>query len=411
MSGTSPKRPGLERSRTVIRNGRVLTPQAEIRDGVVVIDDDRIVFVGTAAEWQGRGEGEAAGAHPGGATEVDAAGGWICPGFIDMHVHGGGGADTMDADMDALRTMARTHAKYGTTAFLPTTVTAPHGQLLEVAAVVREATGAWTSGAMVLGLHLEGPYVNPKRAGAQNPSHMRAPVQQELEELYETARGAWRVITMAPELPGAVEAIGWLTERGILVSMGHTDATYEETLAGIDAGARHATHFFNAMRGLHHREPGFVGAVLQQDLVGVELIADGEHVHPAGLHLAVRCKGVERISLVTDCIRARDLPDGRYKLGDLDVVVQDGKARLQDDEETIAGSLLTMADAVRLMVRDVGVSVRDAVTMASSNPARAIGVDEAKGSLEPGKDGDVTVLDDELRVLATVVAGRVVYSR
>lgn len=390
------------RGRTVVRGGRLLTPGGVVPDGVVVIEDERIVFAGAAADWRSD-------ASP--AVEVDAGGGWICPGFIDVHVHGGGGADTMDADLDALRVIALEHARHGTTSFLPTTVTAPHEQLLRVAAVVREAVGAWMGGAQVLGLHLEGPYVSPKRAGAQNPAHMRAPSQEELQELYKTAQGTWRLVTMAPELPGALEAIRWLTERGVVVSLGHTDATYEQASAGIAAGARHATHLFNAMRGLHHREPGVVGAALTHDAVTVELIADGDHVHPAALRLAAAVKGPERVCLVTDCIRAGGMSDGAVKLGDLDVVVKDGKARLARDPDTIAGSLLTMAGAVRYMVQNVGVPLPDAVAMASATPARAVGVADRKGSLASGMDGDVVVLDDDLNVQATVVSGQVVYSR
>lgn len=388
--------------RTVIRGGRLLTPAGIVDDGAVVIDGGRILFAGPASAWRG---------NDAGAVLVDARGGWIVPGFIDLHVHGGGGGDTMDATFDALCAVARCHAQYGTTAFLATTVTAPHDRLLEVAAAVREAVGRWTGGAQVLGLHLEGPYVSPKRAGAQNTAHMRPPAPEELEELFAAAGGTWRLVTLAPELPGAVDAIRWLAERGVVVSIGHSDATYEEAAAGIAAGARHATHLFNAMRVLHHREPGVVGAALAHAEVTVELIADGEHVHPAALALAVACKGPQRTALVTDCMRARGLPDGVYKLGDLDVLVQGGKARLAASPDTIAGSLLTMGEAVRFLVRTVGVPLPEAVTMASATPARIIGVADRKGSLEPGKDGDVVVLDDDLRVQATVVAGRIVYSR
>lgn len=387
---------------TVIRGGRVLTPDAEISDGVVIIDGGRIAYVGAAVDSPLIASSD--------EIEIDANGGIVCPGFIDMHVHGGGGADTMDGTDEALRVMARTHAKYGTTALLPTTVTAPHDTLLEVAAAVRRAVGTDTGGAQVLGLHLEGPYINPKRAGAHNPDHMRLPTRHELEQLYEAAGSSWRVVTMAPEVLGAHAATRWLVERGVRVAIGHTDATYEQAMAAVSAGARHATHLFNAMRGWHHREPGCIGAILDRDDVAAELIADGLHVHPAAIRVVLRCKGPERAVLVTDCMRARDMPDGEYRLGDVMVTVRDGQARLQDGL-TLAGSLLTMADGVRLLVQQVGVSLADAVRMAASSPARALGVDHVKGTLEAGKDADVVVFDQDLTVRATIVAGRVVYSR
>ena len=410
MVTTGEKKAGPRR--TVVFNGRVMAPGGDIEDGVVVIDGGRISFVGPAAAWR-EGGGAAA------AVRIDAEGGWICPGFVDIHVHGGGGADVMDADPDALRTLARTHARYGTTSFLATTVTAPHEKLLEVAEVVARmagrpghpAGGAPTGGAQLLGLHLEGPYINPRRAGAQNPAHMRPPNLRELEQLYEVLGSAWRIITIAPELPGAEAAVRWLARRGVLVSMGHTDATHDEARAAVAAGVRHATHLFNAMRGWHHRDPGCIGAVLDDDRVGAEIVADGEHVHPSALRLAYRLKGPERLCLVTDCIRALDMPDGVYRLGDVDVLVRDGRARLAGREDALAGSLLTMSGAVRTMVRLAGVPLRQAVTMASLNPARAAGVARAQGTLEPGKDGDVVVLDDDLAVRAVVVAGQVVYSR
>lgn len=399
-----------------VGNARLVGRDSVIDDGLVAIAGGHIVYAGPRANYAGDGDGKRSG-----EPDVDARGDYICPGFIDIHVHGGGGADVMDGTRSALHTIARSHVRHGTTGFLATTMTAPHERLLPVIAVVREAVaadrgGADTSGARVLGLHLEGPYVNPARAGAQNPTHMRGPSSSELEQLLEAAGDSWRVITLAPELPGVPEAIATLVERDIRVSMGHTAATYAQGKAAIAAGATLLTHTFNAMNPLHHREPGLIGAVLDDGTVFAEVIADGLHVHPLMMRLLYRLKGAEGIVLVTDAIRAQGCGDGEYTLGDLTVTVRDNEARLHDTGAgatpgALAGSLLTMDAAVRTMVHQVGVPLHEAVRMASYNPAAAIGLTHTKGSLERGKDADIVVLDDALQVQKTVVAGRIVYSR
>lgn len=417
-----PDREDVQSNVWTIGNGRLVTNDRIIDDGLVVIAGTRIVYAGSRAEYVA---GDAAA-----TVDVDARGGHICPGFIDIHVHGGGGADVMDGTAAALHTIACVHARHGTTGLLATTMTAPHDELAPVVRTVREAVEGDQSrqrnrgdatarveqggAARILGLHLEGPYVNPLRAGAQNPQHMRAPSLMELKQLHEAAGHCLRTVTLAPELPGAPEAIDWLTERGIVVSMGHSAATYAEAQQAVAAGATVATHTFNGMNSLHHREPGLLGAVLNDDSVFAELIADGLHVHPAVMRLLYRLKGAARLILVTDCMRARGCGDGEYSLGDLVVSVRDNEARLRTDigdaPGSLAGSLLTMDTAVRTMVRDVGVSLREAVRMASQTPAAAIGLQETKGSLEKGKDADVVVLDEALNVQTTVVGGRVVYS-
>lgn len=395
-----------------IYNGRLVTKDGIIEDGLVVIDGGTIVYAGAKGEFDGR-------EHTSDVVDIDAQGGWIAPGFIDVHVHGGGGADVMDGTLDALRTMARSHARHGTTGFLATTMTAPHEQLLPVVRVVRQAVesdgrqGENPQGARILGLHLEGPYVNPQRAGAQNPEHMRPPVVEEVEQLLEAAGDTWRLVTMAPELPGAYDTIRELVQRGVRVSMGHTSANYEQGKRGIAAGATQLTHTFNAMNPLHHREPGLLGASVDDDNVFCELIADGLHVHPLTMRLLYRMKGADGIVLITDAMRAQGCGDGQYMLGDLLVTVRNNEARLATDDGlgALAGSLLTMDAALRTMVDEVGVPLHKAVRMATYNPARAIGMADAKGSLAKGKDADVVVLDDELHVQSTIVGGKIVFRR
>ncbi|OUM92844.1 MAG: N-acetylglucosamine-6-phosphate deacetylase [Firmicutes bacterium ZCTH02-B6] len=387
----------------VIGNGRLVTPDEVVEDGVVVVSAGKIVYAGPARD--------APGSVWDGSVELDARGGYICPGFIDGHVHGGGGADAMDASPQALARMAQAHAAHGTTALLATTMSAPHEQLLGVADAVRRAQLSGTGGARLLGLHLEGPYINPERAGAHHRAWLRPPAAAELEELYRVAGPALRTVTMAPELPGAVEAIRWLSARGITVSLGHTAASYEQAMAALDAGAQAATHLFNAMQALHHRSPGCAGAVLVDDRVRVELIADGVHVHPGVLRLAWRCKGAAGIMLVTDCMRALGCPDGEYTLGDVDVVVRQGQVRVRDNPAALAGSLLTMDQAVRVMVQAVGVSLPDAVRMASLTPAEALGLAHRLGRLAAGYEADVVVLNQDLEATITMVAGEVVFQR
>lgn len=391
--------------RRVLGNGRLVTPGGIIDDGLVVMAGDRIVYAGPAAR-----AGSALEAVRG-AEELDAGGGYICPGFIDGHVHGGGGADVMDASPAALEAIGRAHAAHGTTRFVATTMSAPRDHLLAAARAVRTVAGAERGGARLLGLHLEGPFLNPDRRGAHDAASLRPPDLEELAALHDAAGPALRTVTLAPELPGAIQAIQWLAARGICVSIGHTAATYEETLTAIAAGARAATHAFNAMAGLHHRAPGCLGAVLVDERVRAELIADGLHVHPGAMRLLYQCKGAAGIMLVTDAMRAVGCPPGAYTLGHVPVVVEDGRVRLRDDPGALAGSVLTMAGAVRLMVRAVGVPLTEAVRMASLTPAEALGMARRLGRLARGFLADVVVLDEELNAAMTLVAGEVVYCR
>lgn len=333
--------------------------------------------------------------------------GFIAPGFLDLHVHGGGGADFMDGDPEAVAVITETHARYGTTGLLATTLTAPEEAILQA---IRAAKAAPKRGARVLGFHVEGPFVNIKMKGAQDGRYVRPATPAEADRWLAAgeAGDCWHV-TMAPEIDGAPETARHLAERGAVVSAGHTECTYAQLQTAAAHGFSHVTHLYNAMRGLHHREPGTVGAALSLPGFTVEVIADGIHVHPASLAVAVAARGAGQVMLVTDAMRATGMPDGEYLLGELKAIVKDGAARLEDG--TLAGSVLTMADAVRNMVRLVGVPLPQAVAMASLNPARRHGLDARKGSIAAGMDADLVLLDRELRVTTTIVGGAVAFDR
>ncbi|MBE3575066.1 MAG: N-acetylglucosamine-6-phosphate deacetylase [Firmicutes bacterium] len=344
--------------------------------------------------------------------EEDLAGAYVSPGFIDVHVHGGGGADFMDATVEACTRVCEEHARHGTTSLLATTLTASPESLqaaVEAAVQARQAAGPRPSGARILGLHLEGPYLSPAHAGAQDPAFLRAPDREELERLQRLARGAIRMVTLAPELAGAAGVIQWCREQNVVAVAGHTDATYDQAMQAFVSGVRMCTHTFNAMRGLHHREPGTVGAVLDSPTVVAQLIADGIHVHPAAVRLLWRIKGPDGLALITDAMRAEGLRPGTYDLGGLTVQVDGRSARLADG--TLAGSLLTMEQAVAHVRVFTGAALAQAVRAATWVPARVLGLADRYGSLEAGKMADLVVLSSAWQVQQTVVGGHRVYRR
>jgi N-acetylglucosamine-6-phosphate deacetylase len=329
--------------------------------------------------------------------------GLLCPGFIDLQINGAFGAD-IGPDPDAIRTLVTRLPTTGVTSFLPTLISSPPERYEEFFDALEE--GAVENGARVLGAHLEGPFLAPDRKGAHDPAHLRPIDLGFMRELLGS--GKVRIMTLAPELPDALEAIELLPEGGAVASAGHTDATCEEVTRAVEAGLSLGTHLYNAMSPLAHREPGTVGALLTDDRVKVGIIADGVHVHEAALRLAHRAKGSEGLILVTDAMQAAGMPPGDYELGQRKVHLEDGAVRLPDG--TLAGSALTMDEAVRNAIRFLVVSLAQAVRMAAETPAAALNLD-GKGKIAVGCDADFVLLDSEGTVLETIVAGETVYER
>jgi N-acetylglucosamine-6-phosphate deacetylase len=356
-------------------------------DTLVAFDGDQISEVRLAAH------------PPADAEKVD---GVIVPGFIDTHVHGAGGADFMDGDEDNNARIVTMHAEHGTTALAATTLSATRAHLLKAVQGISRTAKHSPPGAEVCGIHLEGPYINADRAGAQDRSSIRHPDLDEVGELLGAAPHLKWIITFAPEIGGAQALVERFRDR-VLFSIGHTAATFADAVAALEWGATHFTHLFNAMTGLHHRDPGVVGAALISPDATAELIADDIHVHRAVLHLAALIMR-NRITLITDAIRACGMPDGRYKLYEHEVTVNDGTASLQDG--TLAGSVLTMDRAVRNMVELAGMPIEAVLPMATSVPARILGVADRKGKLEAGYDADVVVLSPKLDAVCVFARGR-----
>jgi N-acetylglucosamine-6-phosphate deacetylase len=388
----------------VLKAARVATPQEILTDGFVVVEGGTVSQVGH-------------GEPPVGPLPViDVGDNMVAAGFVDIHVHGGGGAEvncrTSGEVEAAVRQMAQFHSTHGTTALVATTVSDSSDALIAavegVRAVVQDQSPAIApQGACILGSNLEGPWISPRRAGAQFPGAIRPPSISELEDLIIRSRGTLRLVTIAPELPGAIDMVRAANQDGLLVAIGHTDADYETAAAAFDAGARHATHLFNAMAPIHHRHPGPVAAALEDDRVTLEIIADGVHIHPALISL-VAGLAPGRIVLITDAIGATGTEPGLHRLGPLEVMVRDGKAVLANHEETVAGSVLTMDRAVALAVQVAGVPLLRALQAASMHPCDSLG-EKQKGRLSPGADADLVVLTPDLSVAATVVGGHVVH--
>jgi N-acetylglucosamine-6-phosphate deacetylase len=358
--------------------GRIVRPGSVV-SGHVVVDGPVILSV-TAAQRAG--------------DDI------IVPGFVDLHCHGGGGHTFTTGDPEAARAAASFHLAHGTTTMLASLVSSPYD-------LMRDATSAYAAlvaDQTIAGIHYEGPYLSGVRCGAQNPEFLRDPALDELGGLIDLGAGAVRMVTIAPELPGALDAIALLAGRGVVAALGHSDATYEQTLAGVAAGATVGTHLFNGMRPPHHRAPGPVVALLGARTVVCELIADNIHLHPGMLAFAARAAGPDRAALITDAMDAAGMPDGTYELGGQAVTVADRVARLTAGG-SIAGSTLTMDAALRNAV-DAGIPLPAACAMASTTPARALGLDDEVGALEAGLRADLVVMSPDLHVKRVLRAGR-----
>lgn len=331
---------------------------------------------------------------------------YLIPGLIDMHVHGANGYDVMDGTEEALTALCSALAAEGVTGFLATTMTVTNAHLETVLQTIATRLPS-PDGAAILGVHLEGPFLANAKIGAQNEALTQLPNVDLVTRWQKLAQGAIKVVTVAPELPDAISFIRELRSLGVNVAIGHTNATYAETMEAVSAGCSQATHLFNAMRGITQREPGAAGALLVADKVIAELVCDGIHLHPAIVDLAFRVKGRDRLLLVTDAMRAKCMGDGRYDLGGQEVIVKKGRATLEDG--TIAGSTLQLPQAIRHMSEYAHCSLEDAVRMAAYNPARTLGLSDRKGSISLGKDADLVVLDSTFKALLTMRAGKVVF--
>lgn len=379
-----------------IVNGRIITPFQEVDQGVILIEGGRIAALGPVQELT----------PPGDAKTIDAAGNIVAPGFIDVHTHGSSGHGVMEAFHGGLQAMAEILASQGTTGFLPTTMTAPEGKILAALEAIGRAADQTLKGAEILGAHLEGPYLNPENAGAQALEYIRPPSLEELDGFLAAYEGV-RLLTLAPELPGGLELVSYAHNRGVTVSIGHSRARYETVLEGVGRGLTHASHTFCGMKPMHHRDPGPVGAVLSCDEIRAELIADRVHVHPPVMKILVRAKGMAGVVLVTDSSPFAGLPDGSYHRWNQEIRVQGDVVRTSSGR--LAGSALTMDRAVKNILEDAALSLPQAIQMASYNPARSIGMEARKGSLAPGKDADLIILDGGLKARLTMVRGRVVH--
>ncbi|WP_044642212.1 N-acetylglucosamine-6-phosphate deacetylase [Risungbinella massiliensis] len=337
--------------------------------------------------------------------------GLLLPGMIDVHIHGTDGADTMDATPEALTTMAKALGQEGTTSFLATTITQEKEAISRALANAADfiETQPTSGQAECLGIHLEGPFINPKMAGAQPIEHITPPDIFQMKEWQEIAKNHIRLITMAPEEENALDLIRYLAETGVVASIGHTSATYQQVREAIAAGATHVTHLYNQMRGLHHREPGVVGAAMLSDELMVEMIVDGIHIDPKMVKLAYDQISADRTVLVTDSMRAKCLRNGKYDLGGQEVTVENGEARLSNG--SLAGSILKMKDAIWHMREFAGASLEELVQISSTNAAKELGVWDRKGSIAVGKDADFVWLTDELELEMTVSRGEISYQR
>ncbi|HZR65457.1 MAG TPA: N-acetylglucosamine-6-phosphate deacetylase [Terriglobales bacterium] len=373
------------------------TPCRTITDAAILASDGKIAFAG-----------ERSAAKPAQNQDIHDFGDCVAvPGFFDLHFHGAAGCDVMRGTARELEAMERFLARHGTTSYLPTTVTAPVDptlSALEQLANAIERNNNEAGRARPLGIHLEGPFLSHAKRGVHAAENLIPPTIAVFEKFWQAARGHVRMMTIAPELDGAEEVIAEATKRGVCISIGHSNASRDEAQRGIKAGARHATHTFNAMRALDHREPGILGEVLTNNQISADVIADGIHVHPSVIDLLVRAKGIENVVLITDALSAAGMPDGHYRLGTMEFELKNGRCERNGN---LAGSVLTLDKAVRNLMEFAHVDLKSAAGAASTNPAKSAGV-RGKGVIEPGADADFVVLTPTGEVRATVIGGTLV---
>jgi N-acetylglucosamine-6-phosphate deacetylase len=383
--------------------GTIFTPAEEIRNGVILLEGHRIAKVGPREQVK----------IPQGAAVIDYQDRTVVPGFIDIHIHGAIGYDLMEGTPEAVAAVGKYLARHGTTSFAATTVAASLDRTLNAAKGLGEIIRASNSshlvpdkmsGAQLACIHLEGPFLNVKRRGAHPASQIQKPSTELLAKFLDAAHGTVRILTLAPELEGALTVLEFARSKGLKVGIGHSNATFEEAKSAIEAGATHAVHCFNAMRPFAHRDAGIIGAVLTDDRVSAELICDGIHVEPTAIRLLVRSKGIERLILVTDSLSGAGMPDGNYRLGNFTVHVAGGVCRTV--EGNLAGSTIMLDAALRNLAGYTGLSYRECLPSVTSNPARILGLENQKGVIAPRADADLAVLDQQFYVTQTYVRGR-----
>jgi N-acetylglucosamine-6-phosphate deacetylase len=406
-----------QRETLVFKNAKIITPMRVIDNGVLIVEHGKISRISPESETK----------VPQGIKVIDVADNYLAPGFIDIHLHGGGGADVMDGTEEAIEKISKVHAKGGSTSIVPTTLTAPLDKILKALRNIGIAKRKVLQGAQVLGAHIEGPYFSTEQKGAQNPEFIKNPKPEEYLRFLDECDCILRV-SAAPELEGGLELGRELRKREIVASIAHTNATYQEVLAAIEAGYTHVTHMYSGMSGLKrinaYRISGVIESTLLLDELTTEVIPDGHHLPPSLMKLIIKAKGLDKVSVITDAICAAGLSPGKYSSGGLDVIVETNVAEefeIPEEEgnfvaklltrDAFVGSVTTMDRCVRNMVKFADLSIQDAIKMATVNPAKVIGVDDRKGSLTRGKDADIVVLDEGLSVIMTLVEGRVVYEK
>lgn len=393
------------KKRLKIYNGKIITPTGIITNGYLLIEGNKITQIG---------EGNI---YVSGCPELDAHGQYISPGFIDIHVHGGGGYDFMDGTVDAFLKIAETHAKYGTTAMSPTTLTSETEDLLHILDIYKTAVLQNENGASFIGMHLEGPYFALSQRGAQDAKYIRNPDSVEYKTILAHSDQIVRW-SAAPELPGALAFADYVKSKGILVALAHTDAVYDEVVKGFEHGYNLATHFYSAMSGVSRKNAFRYAGVIEScyliDEMDVEIIADGTHLPAPLMKLVLKIKGTDRTALITDAMRAAGMPEGESVLGNyktgLKVIVEDGVAKLPD-RSSFAGSVATADRLVRTIIAETGISLFDAVKMITATPARIMGISKTKGSLAVGLDADIVLFDEHISIDTTIVGGKIIYRK